>query len=82
MIYPINNHDDLLRFYLGPLIIKNAPMTLEVFGSNKKIYSFKCKCGELFEGDEKELRKHIIDKHAGLEHPSRLELDAFLQSII
>jgi hypothetical protein len=79
MVYSLDDTDGYLRFYLGPLILKNVPLAIRVYGNTRRLFSFNCKCGDIFEGNEEELRKHLLDKHAGLEKPSKLEIDAYLQ---
>lgn len=79
MVYPLSNGDGSLRFYLGPLIMKNVPLALKAYGSNGRLFSFTCKCGKHFEGSDEELKKHLAEKHAGLDRPSKLEIEAYVQ---
>lgn len=80
VIYPLGDGDDRLRFYRGPLILREAPLGLAPLPSSRGLYRFKCRCGESFEGGERELIRHLTERHAGLERPSRIEIEAYLQS--
>jgi len=74
--------DGLLRFYSGPVLLKNVPARMECCKSAKGALYFSCKCGEDVRADVEHLVRHLLEKHVGDERPTRLELEAYVQAAL